>query len=257
MFGELVPGGLEYGRCYLVEFESQSLWYETSLTIACYAIRNGMKAEYHAFLHAPNEVREALQRLGIDVQRQEKAGMLRILDTYTVTTGLSKPEYPQHGPDSYQSRSVSMMNWSAEIERQIRDGFPEEHKRWIHIDDAASIMNQYDEEKVILEGWRTRWIPYTRARELMDFPSVLEETASQSFYRQFESFSDGIFEFRALEEDGQLQQYVRARLLRGKSSNPGWHQLRLQEDGEVKLGEALERDSELGIRGWLKGSKRE
>lgn len=257
VLGELVPGGLDYGRCYLVEFESQSLWYETSLTIASYALRNEMKAEYHAFLHPPSEVREALQRLGVDVQKQEREGFLRILDTYSVTTGLSQPENPQHGPDPYQSRSVSMMNWSAEIARQIKEGFPEGHKKWLHIDDAASIMNQYDEEKNVLEAWRTRWIPYTRARELIDFPSVLEETASQSFYKQFESFSDGIFEFRTLEEDGRLQQYVRVRVLRGKTSNPGWHQLNLEEDGEVKLGRTLEKDTELGIRGWLKGSKRE
>lgn len=255
VLGELVPGGLDYGRCYLVEFKSQSLWYETSLTIACYALRNELKSEYHAFLHPPSEVREALQRLGVDVQKQEGEGFLRILDTYSVTTGLSQPENPQHGPDPYQSRSVSMMNWSAEIARQIKEGFPEDHKRWLHIDDAASILNQYDEEKNVLEAWRTRWIPYTRARELVDIPSVLAETSSQAFYREFESFSDAIFEFRGREESGRIGNYVRLRMLRGKACDTSWHRLKVRDNGEVRLGHEREMLRELGIRGWIKGEK--
>ncbi len=255
VLGELVPGGLEYGRTYLVEFESQSLWYETSLTITSHAVRNGMKAEYHAFLHPPSEVREALQRMGIDVRNLEEGGFLRILDTYSVTTGLSTPEKPRHGPDPYQSRSVSMMNWSAEIERQIREGFPEDHKRWLHIDDAASILNQYDEEKNVLETWRTRWIPYTRARDLVDIPSVLAETSSPAFYREFESFSDAIFEFRSHEEGGRIENYVRLRVLRGRACDTSWRRLKLTEKGEVRLGHERERLRELGIRGWIKGEK--
>ncbi len=41
----LVPPGLSYGTIYLIEFEPQSLWYDTSLTICAQALKQGAKTE--------------------------------------------------------------------------------------------------------------------------------------------------------------------------------------------------------------------
>ena len=190
VLGQLLPNGLEYGRSYLVEFESQSLWYETSLTITAHALRNRVKTEYHVLLHPPDEVREALRRLGCEARSFEEQGLLRILDTYMVTTGLAAPEKPRVGPDPYQTHSIDVSEWNKEIEHQIRDGFPEDQRKWLHVDDDTSVVLQYSEEKALLDRWRTRWIPYTRARELADLPSLFRETASPAFYTQFETVGD-------------------------------------------------------------------
>ena len=253
--GELVPGGLEYGRFYLVEFEPQSLWYETSLTIAAHALKTGVKTEYHVLLHPPIAVRESLQKLGIDARKMEAQDMLRILDTYSVTTGLETPQRPTADPNAYQSRPINLQEWGHDLAEQMKSGVPEEKKRWLHVDDSTSVLNGYAEEKAVLEYKRTRWIPYARARDITEIAALTIDTASQAFYREFESFSDGIFDFRSREEDGRMEHYARLRILRGKNCDTSWRPLRVTDNGEVKLGDERSKTSELGIRGWLKGGK--
>ncbi len=254
ILGELTPNGLEYGQSYLVEFESQSLWYETSLTIAAYALRNRLKTEYHAYLHPPNEVRKAFSKFGIDWKAMEDEGLLRVIDTYAVTVGLGTPEKPPKGPEPYQVRSIDAAKWGHELEERLRQGFGEEELRWLHVDEATSILGQYSDERTFLESWRTRWMPVVRARQLVDFGSILVDSASTGFYKMFESLSDGIFEFQSQEHEGRIEQYARVRMVRGKTCDTRWRKLNLQPNGEVELGDRRIDSEELGIRGWLGGS---
>lgn len=255
VLGELVPDGLEYGRFYLVEFEPQSLWYETSLTVAAHALRSAVKTEYHVLLHHPMAIRESLQKLGVDVGKMEEQDMLRIIDTYSVTTGLETPEKPHAGPDPYQARTLNVQDWGKDLEQQIKEGLPERQKKWLHVDDSTSVLCQYSDEKAVLDYKRTRWIPYARARDLTEVAALVTDTASQGFYREFESFSDGIFDFTSREEGGRMEHYARLRILRGKSCDTSWHSLKLSDKGEVKLGQEHTKTGELGIRGWIKGGK--
>jgi KaiC/GvpD/RAD55 family RecA-like ATPase len=254
--GELIPDGLEYGRSYLIEFESQSLWYEVSLTIAAYALKNRQKTEYHTYLHPPNEVRKALSMLGIESKAMEDEGLLRVIDSYTLTVGVGNPEKPAKGPEPYQVRSIDATKWGNELQERIRQGIGEDEKKWLHIDEATSILGQYSDEKTVLENVRTRWIPYVRARQLADFASLMVDSASTAYYKMYEIISDGIFEFQSQEHEGRIEQYARVRMVRGRTCDTRWRRLSLQSNGEVKLGDKRIDSEELGIRGWLGGSAR-
>jgi hypothetical protein len=43
LLDELAPGGFFYGGCYIVEFDPDSLWYETSVAMAALALTRGTK----------------------------------------------------------------------------------------------------------------------------------------------------------------------------------------------------------------------
>ncbi len=239
VLGELVPGGVHYGINLVVEFESDSLWYETSLTIAAHALRSGIRTDYHTFQHIPNEIRDALRRLGLNVEKLVEEGTFRILDTYTITVGFGVSEKP--GPrtyEKYHEGSVKLSDWSIGMAQQMKAGPSDEEKRRLHIDDNTSVLNRYNKENEIADFWRTRAIPSARARELVVLHSLVAGVYSDAFYKQFESICDGIIDFKSEEnDDRQIEHFVRVRMMRGRTYDSRWRRLRLLDNGEVTLTE--------------------
>jgi KaiC/GvpD/RAD55 family RecA-like ATPase len=229
ILGDLIPGEIDYGCNLLIEFEPRSIWYETSLTIVAKAVRNGIRTEYHTFQHLPAEVRKALGRFGLEVQQLEEDNKLRIADSYSTQTGLGAPEQPKMP----WTASMKVSDWSIIDAKMIKASIAQMDKRWLHIDDDTSVLLHYNQEKEFLDYWRTRNIPLARAHETVMLHSVLTGTASESFYRKFESLCDGIIEFKSEEKSGQLEQYVRVSVMRGKTCDTRWRSIRLKDDGEV------------------------
>jgi len=228
---ELVPSGFEYGANLLVEFDSYSVWYETSLTIAAHALRTGIKVDYHNFQHTPGDIRKAFDRWGLDVKKLEDEDMLWIVDSYTVQTGVDS----SRGRSDVTEVSVKLSDWSIALAKDLKAGISEAMKKRLHIDDNTGILLQYNEEKSIIDFWRTRYIPYSRARECVMIQALLKGVASASFYKQYESLCDCIIDFKSEERENELQHYVRVRSLRGRGCDSRWRKLRLSDKGEVTL----------------------
>ncbi len=229
---DLIPDGIEYGASLLVEFEPRSIWYETSLTIAARALKNGIPTEYHTFQHSPEEIRKALARFGLNaIELHPPSG---IVDSYTPQTGLGASE-----PKDEWGRSLSISNWSIGVAKIIKtaSGADKEtvaRERRLHIDDNISILLQYNQEKDFIDFYRTRMIPLARVTEMTALVGMLTEVASDSFYRKFEAVCDGILEFKTEDKEGRIEQFVRVSAMRDKSYESGWRRLRLL-DNEVAL----------------------
>ncbi len=254
----VVPGGFPYGSSYLIEFEPDSLWYETSLTITAQALRHGVKTEYHTFMHIPKDIREALAGLGLNLKRLEEEGIFRIMDTYTRAAGLGLVGEPVVGGISFEIHKPSLLeDLTTEMVRMVKEGVPEADKGWLHVDDDASVLNRYRNEDEIIDMWRTRIVPWLKARELVLFHSLLTGLASDSFYRQFETMCDGIIDFKSIDEEERVEHYFRVRTMRGKKSDSRWQHLLLLNNGEVKADTARPKVRELGISSWLKGPRKQ
>jgi KaiC/GvpD/RAD55 family RecA-like ATPase len=234
MIRELVPDGFGYGVNLLVEFDPKSVWYETSLTIAAQAVRDGIKTDYHTFQHMPNEVVEALAKFGLDIEKSEEDGTLSIIDSYTVQLGMG-PGKKATGRVHHQTQSVKLADWSIAMAQEIRAGAPQAEKKRLHIDDNTSVLLQYNDVKQFIDFWRTRSIPMARSRELAFVHSLVTGVYSDAFCRQWESLCDGIIEFKSEETGGSIEHFVRVRSVRGKSYDSRWHQLKVLQNGEVRM----------------------
>lgn len=174
---DLIPVGLDYGTNLLVEFQPDSIWYETSLTIAADAVKNNVKTEYHSFQHIPEDIRNLLMSIGLDVKKSENE-LLWILDDYTPQIGLADT-----------SRTLKIADWSIEVAQRLKSGTPEDEKggRWVHIDDNFGILTRYNPENGVVDWLRTRAIPVTKTLQRVAINGLLRGVASEGFYNQVES----------------------------------------------------------------------
>ncbi len=260
ILSDLVPGGFNYRANYLVEFDPNSLWYETSLTIAAHALKAGVKTQYHSFMHIPAEARQSLENLGVNLKHLESEDRFRFVDSYTPLTGL--PMEREKGtlagrPSTALNDPTFFEKYAANIVEVFRTGALERDKRWLHIDDNTSIFNRYLGDEQVLKLFNTLAFPEMRFLEISAFHAVVAGVFSDSFYKQFEAQCDGVIDFKTEEEEGQQATLVRVRSLRGKSCDSRWRRLLLRSTGEVALEKIEEgKKKEIGISGWLKGPKK-
>jgi KaiC/GvpD/RAD55 family RecA-like ATPase len=235
IFSQLAPGGFDYGKVFLVEFEPQSIWYEASFTIAANALKRGTRTEYHTFTHIPGDIRQSLARFGLDVEALEHdKKILRIIDSYTIQTGLGTPEQLTSKAQKVLAESVKVSDWSIS-DAQILKAPPDEDAGWLHVDDNVSALANYNDEKAILNYWRTRMVPGARRLQTAFLNALLVQVHSDSFYRQFESLCDGILDFRSRENGNRLVHEARVRIIRGRAYDSRWRQLELIGNGEVRI----------------------
>jgi TolB-like protein/pimeloyl-ACP methyl ester carboxylesterase/KaiC/GvpD/RAD55 family RecA-like ATPase/Tfp pilus assembly protein PilF len=247
---QILPGGLRYGANYLVEFEPQSLWFEASLTLCAQALRQGIRTDYHTFTHPPEDIRRHLGQMGLDLPKLEADDTFRIWDSYSVQTGLVTPSGGAGGIQRMDS-SVNMKDWDAGSISAIKGEVSEADKRRLHVDDNTSILVQFNDEKSVSEHFRTLTVPFVRRVEFAAIHSVAAGMFSDGFYRQFESFCDGVIDFRTKEEEEQIGHYMRLRFARGATHDSGWKRIGLVVDGEVEIvhGGSKGRTSEHGEKG--------
>jgi KaiC/GvpD/RAD55 family RecA-like ATPase len=259
VLGELVQDGFAYGRNYVVEFDSDSLWYETSLFMVADALGRGIKAEYHTFMHMPSQVRQSLSGFGLDLEDLEEKRLFRIVDTYTGLTGLpmkGESRLTASGLSSEIHKSDWLSGLTAQIVKLMEQGVPEEAKGWLHVDDNTSIFNRYLSEREILDMFQTKIFPFFRLAEITTIHAQLTSAVSDSFLKQFEAQCDGVIDFTSREERGEIERYVRPRSFREKACDSRWRHLVLRDNGETTLDRKHLKDDQLGIRGWIRGPKK-
>jgi KaiC/GvpD/RAD55 family RecA-like ATPase len=222
---ELIQGGIPLGSNILVEFEPDSLWYETSFTIAASILAEGGRVEYHTYVRAPKEVDDFLSGLVPDSKRTLVVERLRIIDSYNVQIGLNV---------SGETRSMNLSDLSIRTAKRMKAR--EVSLATLHIDDNSSILLQYNDEKTFVDVWRTRNLPQTRVAQAIFMYGLIAGVGSPSVFRQLESVSDGIVDFKTSEtEGGQIEHLMRVRTMRGKICDSRWRRLNLNERGNVTL----------------------
>jgi class 3 adenylate cyclase len=240
LISDLAPDGFFYGGHYIIEYDPDSLWYETSLTIAALALKRGTKVEYHTFQHFPDEVVEAFSKVGVDASKFEERGLLKLIDSYTQTI---EYQNANRGTESFRvARGDTPLDLVKSAENWAKEaiaGYLDKDKRWLHIDDNTGIFLRYNDERILIDKWRTAILPYSvRARETPHLIAFAKGVATDWFYSQFETQCDGVIELKTKDEGGRIENYIRIRTLKGKIFDSSWHRIQLASNGEVTFAPA-------------------
>lgn len=257
IFGPLASRGFCYGSLILVEFEAHSLWYETSLTIAANALKDGLAVDYHTFQRPPKDIRDSITKLGVDIEKEEEGKRFRIIDSYDCQVGM-KQQGKGGGPlRGLAQETLAVSDWisdsrTASMLTAEQDEIMEKNR--LHIDENTSALLSVNDEKSVNDFW-LKIAAITTKYGLIMINSICTGCASQAFYNKFESIADAIVDFRAKEGE-EVEHLIRMRVVRGVSCDSRWKTIKLNEAGEsIVLGS---RQAELGqgLSGWLKGRQR-
>ena len=227
---DLTEGPVPPGSDIFVEYDPDSQWYNTSLTIAAGWIKSGGVTSYNAYDHPPESVRLQLKRLGLDVEELEKEEKLRIWDWYTIQLGKKSQE-------KYAMPSLKVSDLSIDYSRTvIPDTRSGNRPLSLRVMDDALVLLRFNDERSYIDFWRTRLVPTTGLNSNSTaLPSAPKGVYPEYIYKTFEVTADGIIDLKLEEEGKTTRDLIRIRNMRNVHFDREWHELKIGENFEVRL----------------------
>jgi len=218
---EPIPNGLNL----LVEFDSKSEWYTTSLTIVAGWLKAGGTVLYNTAAQPPDTVRSLLGKLGLNAEDFEKERKLSIFDFYTQTLGQKSKEK--------RAPSLKVSDLSIDFSQQyFRGGTdPEMLRMW----DNASTMARFNDERSWIEFELTRRFPLATIQKSTLILPIIKGVHSDWAYKQLETAADGIIEFILDETGDETRNLIRISSLRQTHFDSKWHEVKFNQSHEAKI----------------------
>lgn len=175
----------------------------------------------------PRNIREQLNRLGVDTEQLEKDDKLQIVDAYTVTLGLKSDE--RYSWPTLKAADASVA-WSRGLKEE--EQLPPDCLR---IGDDHSVLARFNEEKSWVELILTRHVPFGPKSKTTAIVGYIVGVHSDWVYKRLEAAYDGIIDFRLDESSGGARDLIRIRSMRNVHFDREWYQLKVGENFEVML----------------------
>lgn len=223
---DLTTQSIPAGTVLLVVFDPSSQWYNATTTITADWLKQGGKVDYSAYTEPPEAVRLKLSRLGVNARQLEIEERLQINDWYTATLGDKSKE--KHSFPSLKVSELSSFFSKLEIPSQPEPG-------WLNISDNTSTVARFNEEKSWVEYVLMWPLRMGRIRGHTMVRGLMDGVHSDWAYKQLESAHDGIIDFKFDKTSDPPRNQMRIRTMRNIPFDGNWHELKTNENFEVKL----------------------
>ncbi len=214
------------GTNVMVEYDAASQWYAASLSIAAGWIETGGIVDYSVAAQEPDNIRQQLTRLRLQVEELEKAEKLLIYDWYTQSLGQKSQER-----NSIESLKVADLSITF-LKVDLHDPpIPDE----LRILDDLSCVERFNDEKAWVDFAISRLMPSTRSIKSTLIFGVIAGVHSERAYRRLEAAVDGIVDLRIVEKRGGTANTIRIRTFRNLHHDSKWHELTISDNFDVAL----------------------
>ncbi len=247
IFNTLIPNGIKAGSILLVEYDPESQWISLATTLTARYVMNGSNACYAVSVRPRQDARRDLSRFGLDVDKAEEDGLLRVDDWYTATLSRERSagasrfyEVLGEAANSYvRVNSLKVADLSIEWLRLMKDGHPYIVENWppghMIVLESFSPMLRFNDERTLLDWIEGRLNPYERSRDRIELQGVISGVHSESFYRRMESASDGVIEVKVMERGEEVKNLLRVRSVKGQPHDSRWHEIQVKPNGEATI----------------------
>ena len=241
----LIPDGVKPGTLFLVEFDPESQWLAVAATIAAGYLLAGGRVGYVAQLRSPENVRESLLALGVDISVATSEGRFSVDDYYSAT--LSGGRLGGGGPSIFERidgcvrlRSLKVSDLSVEMLKDMKqDESGGVWQNWppgaLTVVESMSQMTRFNEEKAFLEWAINREHQGARRTKRIYFEGFVHDIHTESFYKRLESDVDGVIDLRVMERDEEWKNFLCIRSLKGQPHDSRWHEIQIKRNGKAAL----------------------
>jgi KaiC/GvpD/RAD55 family RecA-like ATPase len=190
------------------------------------------------------EVRSALESIGLDVTASEKAGLLNVGDLQSATMGLE----PSRGEtiedvkgetgEYMRVKSVKAADLSVEWLKGLKEAIAREDllpPGTLNIGESVSTVLRFNEEKPYLEFLETRVLALDKKKGASNINAAIRGIHSEAFYKRFEAMFGGVIDLRVMEHEGEAKNFLRLRSLKGQPHDTRWHEIEVKTNGEAVL----------------------
>jgi len=158
------------------------------------------------------EVRQQFNDLGVNIGEHEAKDNAVLFDAYSAQMGVKSSE-------KYQS-TTSNLN---ELSITIGQSAPQWPAGTLVIVESYSNM-AYNQENIFAKFWR-RVAGIWRSRGAVMIIGLAVDLHPPPFYQEMKLVSDGAFEVKLREDSGEMINTIRARSMKGQSSDTRWRQI--------------------------------
>ncbi len=231
----------------LVEYDPESQWISVATTFAAQFFQDNRHVGYLAMIRPPEDIREGLSALGVNVAEAERSGRLAVEDWYSATLSGGQLEHGsqaglfEKGESGLRIRSLKVADLSVEWLKTTKHG-PKPYDivdYWpsgsLVIAESVSSILRFNDEKTFVELMESRVSPDERKRKHVTIHGLVRGVHSGWLYKRMESFSDGVVDIRVMERGDEAKNLLRIRSLKGQRHDSRWHEIDVGPNGEATV----------------------
>ena len=215
-------GRIPYGRVLLAMFDPESQYSSLMVNIAAEHLKSGGDLLYLVSSKPVHEIRKQFYDLGVNVDEYEAKDNAVLFDVYSLQMG---------GKSSEKYRSTaSNLN---EVSIAVSESAPQWPAGTLVIGESFSNMaiNQED----MFAKFSRKMVSVWRNQGTVMIVGLAVDLHPPEFYQEMKLQTDGIFEVRLTEQGGEMINTIRARSMKGKSSDTRRRQILFDDNMKASL----------------------
>lgn len=218
-------------------------------TIAARFYEQKRHVGYLAMARPPDDVRDNLSALGVNVPEAEGAGLLAVEDWYSASLTGGRVESTNRDGRLFESiegrlrvlslkvadLSVEWLKTSKSTPHPVYDIVDHWPAGSLVIVESFSSILRFNEEKAFVEWIESRVNPGERKRKSITIQGFVRGIHSDQLYKLMENASDGVIDVRVQEKNEGTRNALRVRGLKGRPHDSQWHEIEIKSSGEAAL----------------------
>jgi len=215
-------GPVPYGRVILALYDPDSQYSSLMVNIAAAHLKSGGDLLFIVSSRPVSEVRKQFNDLGVNVAEYEAKDNAVLFDAYSAPMGVKTSE-------RYHTMSSNLNELSITITQSAA--------LWPAgtLVIVESYSNQaFNQENVFTKFWR-RVAGVWRNRGAVMIVGIAADLHPPQFYQDMKLVADGAFEVKLMEEHGEIINTIRARSMKGQSSDTRLRQVLFDDKMKTSL----------------------